>query len=128
MQIQSINHTTIYHAKIKKVYCCLIAHSELMSRMRSVQLSLADRRDFTGTSQPMLGVLFFPLSPPSAKGPHTLTRESTSSQLASQGRATTPHRAGYPNSHKLSQSSIYFLQCNVTQNRRIHHPSPPSII
>ena len=31
-------------------------------------IPLADRRKLTGTSQPTLGVLFFPLSPPSRKG------------------------------------------------------------
>jgi hypothetical protein len=46
--------------------------------------------DLTGTSQPMLGVLFFPLSPPEPQRGHThKTREKSSSQLASQGRATT---------------------------------------
>jgi hypothetical protein len=80
----------------------------------SLPLSLVDRRDLTGTSQPMLGVLYFPLSPPSRKGATHYPDGTSSSQLASQGRATTPIRAG--KSQLLTSKSVKSLirQRNVT--------------
>jgi hypothetical protein len=50
---------------------------------------LVNREDLTSTSHPMLGVLFFSRSTPSHKGAMHTLKEKSSSQLASQGRATT---------------------------------------
>jgi hypothetical protein len=50
-------------------------------------LPLADLNELTGISQPTLGVLFFPLSPPSCKGA-THNQKSLAPQLAS--RAELP--------------------------------------
>jgi hypothetical protein len=72
---------------------------------RSMHLPLADRRDLTGTSQPTLGVLCFPLSPLSRKGATHYQDGTSSSQLASQGRATTPLRDGKSQLPQVNQSS-----------------------
>jgi hypothetical protein len=74
--------------------------------------------DFTGTSQPMLGVLFFPLSPQATKGPHTLNQGTTSSQLASQGRATTRHPSWVSQLPQDKSVKSKILQRNVTHPRR----------
>jgi hypothetical protein len=76
---------------------------------------LANREDLTGTSQPTLGVLFFPLIPPSRKG---ATHKHNQKTLApsSPRKVELPlslFRAGYPNSHKKNQSKK-FRQHNFT--------------
>jgi hypothetical protein len=80
-------------------------------------LSLADREDLTGTSHPMLWVLFSPLSHPRHKGDtHTIPNNSIS-HISSQGRATThyPSWVSQLPQKKLSQDKIW--QRNVTQAR-----------
>ena len=65
---------------------CTVAkcdNSKSLSSARSIQLLLVNRCDITGTSQPMLGVLFFPLSPLSHKGATHTILENYSTQLAS---------------------------------------------
>jgi hypothetical protein len=86
-------HRKAGHLFNTNIHMCTIAKCEcsevVVPCMRSVQLPLANRCDLTGTSQPTLGVLFFPLSPPSHKGATHTIPENASTQLASQGRATT---------------------------------------
>jgi hypothetical protein len=112
MQIQSQNlqHSTIQLRK------CIVAYSPAPIGVPcSVQLPLADRRDLIGTSQPTLGVLFFPLSTPSRKGAtHTIQRFRLA--LSSPRKAELPllSELGIPTPTSKSIKSI-FLQRNVTQ-------------
>jgi len=52
-------------------------------------LPLANCEDLSGTPHSTLGVILFPLSPPSYEGTTHINQRKDSSQLASQGRATT---------------------------------------
>ena len=65
----------------------LACHAD--SLLLPLLLLLADLNELTGTSQPTLGVLFFPLNPLSRKGATHMIPENASTKLASQGRATT---------------------------------------
>jgi hypothetical protein len=96
---------------------------------RSIQLPLANRCDLTGTSQPMLGVLFFPLSPPSHKGAtHTIPENSLAPKSPRKVKLPLVTRAGYPNSHKRSSVKTKIQQRNVTHKNEIHTPPPPSFL
>jgi hypothetical protein len=86
-----------------------------MTPARSMQLPLADHRDFTGTSQPMLGVLSFPLSPPSRKGAtHTIQRFRLAPISPRKAELPLLSELGIPTPTSKSVKSI-FLQRNVTQ-------------
>jgi hypothetical protein len=68
---------------------------------RSMQLPLTDRRDFTGTSQPMLGVLFFPLGPPCCKGTtHTIQISRLAPSLPRKVELPLLSELGIPTPHK----------------------------
>jgi hypothetical protein len=61
----------------------------IKNNKKKIPLSLSNRCDLTDTSQPMLGVLFFPLIPLSQKAAMHTIPENVITQLASQGRDTT---------------------------------------
>jgi hypothetical protein len=60
---------------------------------------LADVTELTGTSQPTLGVLFFPLSPPSRKGA-THNQKILAPQLASKAELPLTKMLRLPNSYQ----------------------------
>jgi hypothetical protein len=62
-------------------------------------LLLADLNELTGTSQPTLGVLFFPLSPPSRKGA-THNQKILAPQLASKAELPLTKMLRLPNSYQ----------------------------
>jgi hypothetical protein len=62
-------------------------------------LLLADLDELTGTSQPTLGVLFFPLSPPSRKGA-THNQKVLAPQLASKAELPLTYELRLPNSYQ----------------------------
>jgi len=64
----SLSYKTIYHTNVESVTLPVWSRRLVCS----LQLLRADRRDFIGTSQSMLGVLFFPRA---AKGPHTRNQQ-----------------------------------------------------
>jgi len=110
-----MNPTTIYHTT-KKAYHCLIAHYEWCPT-RSMQLPLIECWDFTGTSQPMLGVLFFPLSLPSRNGAtHTIQRFRLAPSSPHKDELPLFSELGIPTPTSKSVNSI-FLQHNVTQTK-----------
>jgi hypothetical protein len=125
MQILIIHPTTFYHSTK-----CVPLPVRLLrvSSARSVPLPLADRRDLTGTSQPTLGVLCFPLSPPSRKGATHYPDGTSSSQLASQGRATTPIRAGKSQLPTSKSVKSLIRQRNVTLTVDPLLPPPSSLL
>jgi hypothetical protein len=59
----------------------------------------ADLNELTGTSQPALGVLFFPLSPPSRKGA-THNQKILAPQLASKAELPLTYELRLPNSYQ----------------------------
>jgi hypothetical protein len=62
-------------------------------------LLLAGFNELTGTSQPTLGVLFFPLSPPSRKGA-THNQKILAPQLASKAELPLTYELRLPNSYQ----------------------------
>ena len=77
------------HSEIEtqRVHTCVLMLAAVFLRSRRsssklLLLLLADLNELTGTSQPTLGVLFFPLSPPSHKGA-THNQKVLAPQLAS---------------------------------------------
>ena len=85
---------------------------------------LANREDLTGTFQPTLGVLLFPVSPSSRKGAtHTKPREKYISQLTLQVWSTTPYRAKHPNSHKKINQEKYWQRNRTPTGREPYSSS-----
>jgi hypothetical protein len=71
------------------------------------------------TSQPMLGVLFFPLSPPSRKGATHKNQKSIAPKLASQGRASTLCQVLESQLSQVKLSQEKFWQHNSTNKSEI---------
>jgi hypothetical protein len=77
----------------------LAASSLLLPLLLPLLLLLADLSELTGTSQPTLGVLFFPLSPPSRKGA-THNQKVLAPQLASKAELPLTYELRLPNSYQ----------------------------
>ena len=100
--------------------------SESLSHAHSDQLPLVDQCDLTSTSQPMLGVLFFPKAPQATKEPHTQYQRTASTHLASQGRATTRYSSWVSQLPQDKSIKTKILQRNVMH--KISDPYPSSSI
>jgi hypothetical protein len=100
-----LNHTSYnilsFH---EKVYRCMFACSECRPCAPCKSRSLTVETTPVPPSQ-SLGVLCFPLSPPIHKGATHYPYGTSSSQLASQGRATTPIQAEKTQIPTSNQSS-----------------------
>jgi len=88
-----------------------------VSSAHSMKILLIDRRDYTGTSQPTLGALFFPLSPPSRKGAtHTIQWLRLAPSLPC--KAELPLLPRWVSQLPTSKSiKSIFLQCNDTKTQ-----------
>ena len=75
----------------------LLAASSLLLPLLLLLL-LSELSELTGTSQPTLGVLFFPLSPPSRKGA-THNQKVLAPQLASKAELPLTYELRLPNSY-----------------------------
>ena len=102
--------------------------SRSFSKLLLLQAAPACRpQELTSTSQPTLGVLFFPLSPPSCKGA-THNQRVLAPQLASKAELPLTICWGFPTptrkSVSLLFSAIAFQSQPKTQKRPLSSPSP----
>jgi len=120
-------HSTL---PVKRPYRCL--NAILQCRPHTVSLLLcADRRGLTSTPSQTLGVLSFPLSPPSCKEA-THNQRVTSSSARLQGWATTQIVLRLPNSYQKISQSLFSSRCHPISAKNppfsfpLSHPFFPS--